>query len=337
MHTYIIAEVGQNHQGSLSNAKKLIDVAASKIEHEGKELPGVDAVKFTVRDLKHECSPEQWNAPYDSPNSFGKTYGEHRAALEFNYEQIKELRDYAKSKGLDFILTLCQDTLVEQYAPLADKIKVASRDINNIPLLKKLSELDKEIIVSTGFSEHFALAVDNAIKILDRKKTWLLYCVSKYPTSYNCLNFSKMLYLNKYKVRKIGFSDHSTGILAPALAVMCGAKVIEKHITLNRNQKGSDHLGSLSPAGLKRCVRDIRNAEIVFNRSFNDMERCDGDYTVKQKIGRSLAVRRDIKKGEIFKEEDFIMVSPGTGFPWSAYDSFIGKPARKDYKSNELL
>jgi len=333
--TYFIAEIGQNHNGFMETALELIETCSEKITHEGNELKGVDAVKFTVRDLEHECSPKQWNTPYKNKNSFGATYGEHRTNLELSYENIKILREHAHDKGLDFILTICNPGIVEKFIPLADKVKIASRDLKNIPLLEKLCTYDKTFIFSMGMD--YMIEAAESLQRFQDKTIWLMHCVSSYPTPYNEASLLKIRdWINQIRnVEKIGYSDHTTGILAPSIAVALGAQVIEKHVTLNRNATGSDHQSSLSPEGLKRCLRDIRNTEIMLKTPF--MHRRVTTVKTRDKIGRSLAVNKDIEIGHIFTKEDFIMVSPGTGFQYNLSRQFIGKPSRDSMKKNQLL
>src|ERR1035441_4309267 len=153
--TYIIGEIGQNHNGSVDIAKKIIDFVAQPVVDQlfNEELKPMDAVKLTKRDLKEELSVSGMNMPYDNPNSFGKTYGEHRAFLELNDEQHFEIYKYAKSKGLDFVETLCSKgclSIMKYFKP--DRLKVASRDLTNLPLLEALAETRIPIIISTGMA-----------------------------------------------------------------------------------------------------------------------------------------------------------------------------------------
>jgi len=341
--TYFIAEIGQNHNGSLHTAVELIDMVSEPIEFENNLMHAANAVKFTVRDLDHECSPDQWNSEYNSPHAFGKTYGEHRKFLELGYENIEKLRAHAKSRGLDFILTLCNPGVVDQYIHLADKVKIASRDAFNIPLFKKLAEYpEKKLIISFGMDRYSLLKTMKHVK----NQYYILHCVSNYPTNYHqaslnnitklkkAYNDQKSILRDKCLLQGVGYSDHTTGILAAPVAVAMGAQIIEKHVTLNRDAKGSDHKCSLGPEGFKRCLRDIRNTEHMV---YGKIDKYRETKNTRSKIGRSLAVNKPIKEGHIIKESDLIMVSPGTGYAYAQSDFFIGKPAEKDYETNELL
>ena len=155
MSTYVIGEIGQNHNGSVDIAKLLVDVVSRPVYDKlfNNELPIMDAVKLTKRDLTQELSQSQMDRPYDTPNSFGKTYGEHREVLELNDEEHFEVYKYAKEKGLDFVETLCAVgclSMLKLFTP--DKLKVASRDLTNLPLLAALAETKVPMIVSTGMA-----------------------------------------------------------------------------------------------------------------------------------------------------------------------------------------
>ena len=188
---YIIGEIGQNHNGSVDIAKMLIDVVSRPIIDKlfDKELKSMDAVKLTKRDLSQELSDSQMNKPYLTQNSFGKTYGEHRKFLELSNEQHHELFNYSKQKGFDFIETLCSIgclSLLKVFTP--DKLKVASRDLTNIPLLSALSETKIPIIISTGMAGRKEL--DVAVDLISKyhTKISILHCVSQYPTEYQNVN-----------------------------------------------------------------------------------------------------------------------------------------------------
>src|SRR5512133_2212876 len=264
-HAYIIGEIGQNHNGDVEIAKKLIDVVSEPVIDKlfGKELMPTNAVKLTRRDLNEELSASEMHRPYDNPNSFGKTYGEHRAFLELNDEQHFEIYRYAKSKGLEFVETLCAKgclSMLKLFTP--DRLKVASRDLTNLPLLEAMAETKIPIILSTGMTGKKEL--DDALKIITKyhSNISILHCLSQYPSEYQNINLRSIQFLKEnYPQYTIGYSDHSIGILMPAVAVGLGAEIIEKHITLDRSMKGTDHRGSLEPEGIWRMVRDIRNTE----------------------------------------------------------------------------
>ena len=328
--TTIVAEIGQNHNGEMALARQLIEMAAMPIFDKFNDvaLPGVDAVKFTKRDLTEELTHEAAQRPYDSPHAFGRTYGEHREALELSYEQHAELGTYARSKGLGFIVTL---TSIKTIALLnrveLDAIKVASRDLTNLPLLDALAETGKHLILSTGMGGE--KEIGDALDTITRhhENVALLHCISEYPAAYAHMNLRAIPYMKKKYPFPVGFSDHSIGIVMAPVAVALGASIIEKHITLNRSMKGSDHSASLEPDGLWRMVRDIRNVEKALGKFGKPVS--EAVFAAKKKLERSVASNRDIDAGEVILEKDLILLSPGDGLRWTERAKVVGKRAIK--------
>jgi 3-deoxy-D-glycero-D-galacto-nononate 9-phosphate synthase len=338
-HTTIIAEIGQNHNGDMDIARKLIDAAAMPIfDHfSGKQLPGVDAVKFTKRDLNEELTEDSGNRPYDSPHAFGATYLEHRRALELSIDQHAALERYAHDRGLEFFETLCSPSCLELLSRArVDAIKVASRDVTHIPLLEALGELEHRVIVSSGMCTLDELK--RAVEILSRKKKRIdiLHCLSQYPADYAHINLRSIPFLKQeFPDHVVGYSDHSIGIVVPVAAVALGAEIIEKHITLNRNLKGSDHHASLEPDGLWRVVRDIRNIELALGREEKEFDPVV--QGARDKLARSLALRRPMRKGDVLDESLLCMRSPGTGLPWEARTKLVGCKAVRALPANVLI
>ena len=339
MGTYVIGEIGQNHNGSVALAKVIIDLVSRKIKDEvfDNVLKGMDAVKLTKRDLNQELSASQMSRIYDNPNSFGKTYGEHRAALELSDEQHFEVYKHAKEKGLDFVETLCAIgclRMLKLFTP--DRLKVASRDLTNLPLLSALAETKIPIIVSTGMAGKKEL--DDAINVISKyhSEISILHCVSEYPTKPKNVNLNTISYLlNHYKQYVIGYSDHTIGISTPVAAIAMGAKIIEKHITLDRRMKGTDQEGSLGPDGVYRLVRDIR----VLDESIGneDIFIVQDTSSAKEKLERSIASNRKINAGEVIHESDIHMLSPGDGFKWAEKELVIGEKVKKNIEANEII
>jgi len=338
-HTYIIGEIGQNHNGSLEIAKQIIDLAANPVKEQLFDLPlkGMDAVKLTKRDLKYELSASEMRRPYKSINSFGRTYGEHRAALELSDEEHFQLYKYAKGKGLDFVETFCAPSclsVLKHFEP--DRLKVASRDLTNLPLLKAMSETKIPIILSTGMSGKGEL--DDALSVISRihNHISILHCVSEYPTHPRHVNLNTLDYLLKnYKEYTIGYSDHTIGISVPVAAVAKGAKIIEKHITIDRSLKGTDQKGSLGKDGVRRMVRDIRLMEMALGTKDIFIE--PEVHEVKTKLERSLASTRELNEGDVIFEEDLQLLSPGTGFKWRDKNRLIGRRVQKMIPKNEII
>ena len=337
--TYIIGEIGQNHNGSVDIAKLLTELVARPIKEDdfGIDIQPINAVKLTKRDLSEELSSSQMNRPYDNPNSFGKTYGAHRQFLELSDEAHFEVYKYAKSLGLDFVETLCAKgclSMLRLFTP--DRLKVASRDLTNLPLLEALAETRIPIILSTGMAGKKEL--DEALAIITKyhNDIAILHCVSQYPTEPDNLNLLTIRYLQKhYGQYTIGFSDHTIGIAAPIVAVGMGAKIIEKHITIDRGMKGTDQKGSLGPDGVRRMVRDIRLAEHWMGTEDLYIDRSVA--TSKVKLERSIASNKDLEVGHIITEDDIHMLSPGDGFKWSERTQLIGKTLKTAVPKNEII
>ena len=337
--TYIIGEIGQNHNGSVELAKLLIDISSRTVVDDlfGAKLKSMDAIKLTKRDLSQELSKSQMERVYDTPNSFGKTYGEHREFLELNDEEHFECYKYAKEKGIDFVETLCAIgcmSMLKLFTP--DKLKVASRDLTNHPLLSALAETKIPIILSTGMAGQKEL--DEGLNMISKYHSdiSILHCVSEYPTKYENVNLNTIKFLKKYYPQfSVGYSDHSIGIATPLAAVAMGAEIIEKHITIDRQMKGTDQAGSLAIDGINRMVRDIRNLELSFGKEEIFIE--DSVVVAREKLERSIASNKSLKKGHILSEDDIHLLSPGDGVKWSDKGAVIGSVLKSDIAMDEII
>lgn len=338
-HTYLIGEIGQNHNGSVDIAKLIIDLISRPIEESifNLKLPGMDAVKLTRRDLNEELSQSQMDRLYDTPNSFGGTYGEHRAFLELNDEEHFEVYKHAKEKGLEFVETLCAIgclSMLKLFTP--DKLKVASRDLTNLPLLNALAETKIPMILSTGMAGKKEL--DDALETITRhhNDVSILHCVSEYPTHPANVNLHTITYLKKhFPDFTIGYSDHTIGISVPVAAAAMGAQIIEKHITIDRRMKGTDQAGSLGPDGVNRMVRDIRMLDM--SMGVEDIFISDSVSSAKVKLERSIASNKQLPSGHVITEEDIHMLSPGDGYKWNQKDLVIGKKLHKEVPKDEII
>jgi len=337
--TYIIGEIGQNHNGSVDIAKLLVEIAARPVVDAlfGEKLAGMDAIKLVKRDLAHELSSSQMNKPYDSPHSFGKTYGEHRDSLELSDEEHFEVYKHAKSFGLDFVDTICAPgalSILKLFTP--DRLKVASRDLTNLPLLAAIAETRIPVILSTGMGGRKEL--DDALEIIIRnhEDISILHCVSEYPTQYRNVNLMTIRYLlDNYGKYTIGYSDHTIGIVTPVAAVAMGAKIIEKHITIDRQMKGTDQAGSLAIDGINRMVRDIRNMELSLGEYGILVP--DAVNSTKEKLERSIATIMNLEAGHLITEKDLHLLSPGDGFKWSEKAELIGKRIKTALPKDEII
>lgn len=336
---YIIGEIGQNHNGSVDIAKLIVDLAVRPIHEEvfNLELKPINAIKMTKRDLAEELSKGKMQEVYNNDNSFGRTYGEHRRKLELDDNQHFELYKYSKEKGVDFVETICAIgamSVLNQFTP--DYLKVASRDLTNIPLLSALAETKLPIILSTGMANKNDLNEAMDIITKHHNNITILHCTSEYPTQPGNVNLKAISYLlKKYPDYKIGFSDHTIGISMAIAAVALGARFIEKHITIDRRMKGTDQAGSLGPDGLNRMIRDIRLLEMALGEE-DVFIKADVEKN-RIKLERSLASNKQLVKGHIIAEEDLHLLSPGDGYKWRDKHLIIGKKVKNDIDSDMII
>ena len=285
-----------------------------------------------------EMTRSAMREPYESEHSYGLTYGDHRAALELSYDEIASCARHAHRLGLEFVLTVCAPTCVRstlnRFEP--DAWKIASRDLRNIPLLRAVARTQIPTIISTGMAS--ASDINDAVHVFENERGNLhaiLHCLSEYPARYERLNLRTVQWLAKRYDCHVGYSDHSIGIAMAPVAVALGAQIIEKHITLSRAEKGSDHAGSLEPDGLHRMVRDIRNTDRALGQVAIYAD--DEIQKIRHKLERSIASARPIKPGELVDESNTCMLSPGTGYAWSERDQVFGMYAARDIESKELI
>ena len=325
--TFVVAEIGQNHNGQLGMAKKLIDMAADC---------GCDAVKFQKRDLKWELTQQAYDRPYDNPNSFGATYGQHREYLELSEQQHGELREYALARGVVYFCTACDPPSVDLLERVGNPIyKVASRDIDNIPLLQRIAQTGKPVVLSTGMGG--MEEIRDAMNTLRQKKNSILitHCVSQYPTEIEHVNLRAMETIREEFGCQVGLSDHTTGIITCVAAAVLGAPFIEKHVTLSRAMPGTDHAAALEEEGMRRLVRYIRICE----RAMGDGEKAALPVVedARRKLARSLTSAKDIAAGTVIDPSMLVLKSPGTGLAWKQRDQIIGKRAIADIPADTTL
>jgi len=325
--TYIIAEIGQNHNGSIDLAKKLIDMS---------KRCGASAVKFQKRDIPSELTKEAFDRIYDNPNSFARTYGEHRMFLELSEQAHKELKEYCDLIGITYFCTPCDVPSLELLERIGCPFfKVASRDLTNIPLLHKLGSIGKPVIISTGMAS--IEDIDVAIEALQLPKNKLIItqCTSQYPCDLRNVNLKVMATLkDKYKVN-IGLSDHTSGVIISSAAAAMGAPLIEKHVSLDRTMKGTDQPGSLEESGLHKLVDYIRAIELAMG---SDQKKINPATKIaKEKLARSVTSKRDIKKGEVLKDDMLCLKSPGIGIKWNDRAIILNKKALVDIPADVTL
>jgi sialic acid synthase len=244
---YVIAEVGHNHGGSVEKCKELFDAA---------KWSGANAVKLQKRDNKTLYTEEFYNSPYNSEHAYGKTYGEHREALEFDFDQYTLLKCYAEAIGLTFFATAFDVPSADFLAALkVPAIKIASGDYTNNALWSWcMRKWNYPLIVSTGGAE----TVDNQCGWLAHDHVALLHCTSGYPASYDELNLNVLGTFREHFSCVVGWSGHDTGIAMAPVAYALGARIIEKHFTLDRSAKGTDQAMSLEPHGFRAMVENLK-------------------------------------------------------------------------------
>lgn len=247
----VVAEIGCNHQGDFEIAKHLIKEAAEA---------GAWAVKSQKRTIKEYLTSEQYNRPYEGPNSFGPTYGKHREALELSQGQHLELLRYARSLGIKYFVSVWDLTALKEMMEIGlDIIKIPSALLTNDKLLKEAVKYQVPIFLSTGMST--IEEIDHAVNILKDNDVTLFHTTSCYPCEFKNVYLKNITFLQERYGLPVGFSGHHLGIAIDIAAVMLGAQIIERHFTLDRTMKGTDHAASLEPFGLHKLIRDLKALE----------------------------------------------------------------------------
>jgi N-acetylneuraminate synthase len=246
---FIVGEIGINHNGDIKIAKKLIDTSF---------LAGVNAVKFQKRTIEALYTPEELAKPRETP--FGTTYGEYRRAVEFGYEQYKEIDRYCWEKGMIWYASCWDEQAVDFISQFrVPCIKIPSASLTDSNLLRHMRSKKLPLILSTGMST--IEEVDHAVKVLGKDDLVILHSCSAYPSPYEEINLRVIPLLRQRYGVPVGYSGHETGIATSSAAVVLGACMVERHITLDRGMPGTDHAASLGINGLIHLVRDIRLVE----------------------------------------------------------------------------
>ena len=325
---YVIAEIGHNHQGSLEKARELFREA---------KLAGAHAVKLQKRHNRSLYTTAAYNKSYDNENSFGPTYGEHREFLEFGEAEYRSLKAYAAELGIDVFSTAFDiasaDFLEELGVPA---YKIASGDLKSGPLLEHVARFGKPMIISTGGAllEDVQRAYDTIMPI--NPQLAILQCTAGYPAAFDELDLGVITtYRERFPGAVIGFSSHDNGIAMPVAAYVLGARIIEKHFTLNRASKGTDHAFSLEPVGLRKLVRDLdRTARAMGNgvKKIYESERAP-----ILKMGKSLVVARDLPSGHVLGPADVVMKSPAGGIPPYEIHLVLGRATLRPLRADDVL
>lgn len=329
MGTFIIAEAGVNHNGSLELAKKLVD-AASEAQ--------CDAVKFQTFKANKLVSVNAQKAEYQKETTGDdESQLEMIRKLELSQEDHLALKAYCEEKGILFLSSAFDEESLAFLESIDMPLyKVPSGEITNLRLLKQIGSYHKRVIMSCGMSE--MEEIKKAYDVLmesGAKEVDILHCNTQYPTPFEDVNLRVMKTLKDTFHTHIGYSDHTVGIEVPLAAVALGAEIIEKHFTLDKTMEGPDHRASLDPNELKAMVRGIRNIEKALGSSEKHVsasERANRDVARK-----SLVASCSIAEGEVFTESNLTMKRPGNGIDCSKYEELIGKKAKHTYVSDELI
>lgn len=326
---FIIAEAGVNHNGNIDLAKRMIDVASEY---------NVDAIKFQTFKTENLVSKMAKKAKYqNNTTDQNESQFDMIKKLELDIETHKELIEYCKNKKIMFLSTPFDLESIDLLNDLGLEIfKIPSGEITNLPYLEKIGKLKKKVILSTGMST--LDEIESALNILRENGTkdiTVLHCNTEYPTPMGDVNLNAMNTIKEKLNVEVGYSDHTLGIEVSIAAVSMGAKVIEKHFTLDKNMEGPDHKASLEPNELKQMVECIRNIEKAMGDgikkpSKSEMKNIDI-------VRKSIVAIKKIKKGEIFTEENIYIKRPGNGISPMKWYEVLGTIATRDYNEDDLI
>ena len=325
----IIAEAGVNHNGDLEIAKRLVDCAAEA---------GADIIKFQTFKAENLAIEKAEKANYQKDTTgVEETQFQMLKKLELTENMHDELIRYCNDKNIQFLSTPFD---IESIHFLSNKdislFKIPSGEITNLPYLREIGKQNKDVILSTGMSN--MVEVNAAIEILQTygaKKISLLHCSTEYPTPMQDVNLNAMITMKQVTGLDVGYSDHTLGWEVSVAAVALGAKIIEKHFTLDKNMKGPDHKASLEPEELKRMVMAIRNIELAMGD--NEKKISPSEIKNKYVARKSIVAKHYIHKGEILTEINLTTKRPGNGICPMEWDSIIGTFAKRDFDRDEMI
>ena len=321
---FIIAEAGVNHNGEIDLAKKLVDAASEA---------GADAVKFQTF-VVEECTPRFLEkVDYQKRNSGSdESMYEMLKGLEFGLNDFVEIKEYCDEKKIMFISTPCDFKAVEILDDVGvPAFKIGSGDLTFLPLIRAVAKRNKPVIISTGMSglSEIKEAVE-VIEVEGNEEVAILQCTSNYPLKFEDVNLRVLETLEKNFRYPIGFSDHTPGVEASIAAVALGAKVIEKHITLDKHMEGPDHSSSLEPHELKNLVVCIRNVELALGST--EKVPTDSELEIAGKVRKSIVATKNLVEGEVLNESNIGIMKPGEGLK----PKFLGQVIGKKIKWNKL-
>jgi sialic acid synthase len=325
---FFIAEVGQNHNGNLDVAREFIRIFA---------LEGAHAVKFQTRSNKHLFSQDAYDAPYASDNAFAETYGAHREKLELKPEWLPILKTDCTQRGVQFMSTPFDEPSLDLLSKIdVNIIKIASFDLGNLPFINRIAALKKPVVLSVGGGKISQIKSSIDILLHNKIEVAVLHCVSEYPCEYDRLGLENIQLLKKeFPNCTIGSSDHFNGILSGPIAYLQGARVFEKHVTLNRAWKGTDHSFALEPEGFRKFVRDTQRVRHML-RSKPAAEL--GHEGVFKKLGKSLIAYKDIQQGEVLSLDNLSgRIFKSQIIPVRESNQVIGRIAKRRINQGEPI
>lgn len=326
---FVIAEIGQNHQGDLEIAKKMIRMAKDS---------GADCAKFQKSALEYKFNKKALERPYNSPHSWGKTYGDHKRHLEFSHDQFRELQKYAKEIGIYFTASGMDEMAVEFLHELeVPFFKVGSGDTNNFPYLKKMAQKGRPMVISSGMQ-----SLDTMRRVYEMVKPLnpnfcFLQCTSTYPLLPEDVNLRVIKeFQSTFPDIPVGYSGHETGIAITLAAVAMGAKVVERHVTLDKTWKGNDHQASLEPNELAELVSSIRLIEKAMGSSVKRLLPCELDC--HKKLGKSVVANVKIPAGTVLTLSMLtVKVAEPRGFPPEEIYDLEGKTVKREIEEDESV
>tara|TARA_B100000795_G_C22795171_1_gene438981 strand:- start:1188 stop:2237 length:1050 start_codon:yes stop_codon:yes gene_type:complete len=327
--TFVIAEAGVNHNGDMIVAKKLIDLAVKA---------GADAVKFQTFSAKDLILNDIQKAPYQKETTdINETQFEMLKRLEVNLDQNKELKRYSDEKGIIFLTTPFDEKSLDDIDELdLPAYKVASTDTTNLMLLRKIAKKGKPIFLSTGMSylSEIILALETIYEY--NQKVVLMQCTANYPIQDNEANLGVINTFKKNFNILLGYSDHTVGTGAAPFAIPMGAKVLEKHFTLDKVSEGPDHKASLSPEELIDFIKIVRSVDVYMGTSIK--KPTDSELNTRKSLQKCLVAKKTINKGEIFSEDNIVAKrTGGIGISPIDFDKLASNPSKKDYRVNEII
>ncbi|WP_458121126.1 N-acetylneuraminate synthase [Paenibacillus sp. Z6-24] len=323
---YIIAEIGVNHNGSLERAMQCIDAAVAC---------GANAVKFQTFKSEKLVTQQAQKADYQNKNTAStESQLDMLKKLELRFEDFVTLKDYCAEKSIDFMSTPFDDESAEFLDSIkVDAFKIGSGDMNNIPFLQKINQYRRPVLLSTGMSE--LDEIREPLTALENCPVILLHCTSDYPAPLEDVNLRAIRTMAYTYGKIIGYSDHTEGIEVTVAAVALGARVIEKHFTLDRNLPGPDHKASLEPKQFAALVKAVRGIEQALG---DGVKRCmPSEKNTKAVARKSLVLTVDKHAGDILTEADISVKRPGTGIEPKFYSQFIGKTLTRNLKQDQML